>query len=182
MLIGITAANLRMDNLMGTTEVVVGSVLALVGVVSIFTTVSRQPESSGRVEEVITCRKLNVVNAKGNLVACLYAGEYGGIVRVNDEVERSVAGIGAVEQGGKVGILDETGQDVAVLCDGENGGNLFIWDKVGNPAVGLNVTNHGGVVSVTDKTGNLAVGLGASANGGTVAIHDEKGNITTTFS
>ena len=80
MLIGMTAANLRMDNLMGTAEVVVGSALALVGIASIFAAATRQTEGGSTVEEVITCRKLNVVNAKGNLVASLHAGEFGGIV------------------------------------------------------------------------------------------------------
>ena len=50
MLIGMTAANLRADNPIGTTEVVVGSALALVGIVSIFAAVSRQTEGDSSVE------------------------------------------------------------------------------------------------------------------------------------
>ena len=106
------------------------------------------------VPDVIQAKKFEVVNGKGNVVAKLSAGEYGGVLRIRNKEEKLVAGLYADEDGGAMVICNKDGEPVAT-----------IWDEHSDKLRGLNIYNKDSKVVVRIGVDKDADGFIQTQNG-----------------
>ena len=132
---------------------VLGATIMLLGIAveSIFSplSVAQQKQAFGEIE----CRKLTVVDDKGNPAVIL----------------------GAVD-GGAILVLDETGNTALSLSSGDAANRVIIYDRTSKPGILLASDDLGNRVTVLDKENNQLVFLIADDKG-TVTILDKSGNI-----
>ena len=123
----------------------------------------------------ITCRELDVVDAKGNLRAGLSASEFGGSVFVVGEKAKGGAAMHLDEFGGKVFVEGRGFKEAAMSID-EHGGRVSVEGKEGKELkrAAMSINGDGGEVSVWGK--GMGARMRTTEHGGAVDVWDKNGN------
>ncbi len=100
----------------------------------------------------ITCRELDVVDAKGNIRAGLNTSEFGGSVFV----------VGKLGKGAEMHVT-------------KYGGAVFVWGKEAKGGAGMHLEGFGGKVYVEGR-GFKEAALSIDENGGRVSVEGKEGN------
>ena len=100
----------------------------------------------------ITCRELDVVDAKGNIRAGLNTSEFGGSVFV----------VGKLGKGAEMHVT-------------KYGGAVFVWGKEAKGGAGMHLDGFGGKVYVEGR-GFKEAALSIDENGGRVSVEGKEGN------
>ena len=127
----------------------VGAVLTMV--VCSFSPLGAQSQSNGNFD-MVTCRKLNVVDSDG-------------IARVALTVFRDA---------GFVGVLDKNELPRAAMTDEEHGGGVIVFDKDRKPEVVVGVSEVGGTILVGEKDKSGAF-IAVIEEGGVLTVFDKDG-------
>ena len=124
----------------------------------------------------ITCRELDVVDAKGNLHAGLNFSEFGGAVFVWGKEAKGGAAMHLDEFGGKVYVEGRGFKEAAMSID-EHGGRVSVEGKESNELkrAAMSIDGDGGAVDVWGKGAGARMGVNKSGSGG-FSSWDENGN------
>ena len=102
---------------------------------------------------VITCTRLNVVDADEKVMVQLAANERGGFVAiVNNKTGKAGASMSIDEQGGKVSALSEDLKSEVLMMANQSGGDVYIL-KNKLPRVFMSFDELGGNIVLMDKNG-----------------------------
>ena len=103
--------------------------------------------------DTIQCRRLEVVDARGNLMVILTIDDDGGAVVAYGKDDKSLVTLDINEHGGIIGVAGKDGKSQAGLRINEHGGIVAVNGR-GNCVAGMGITERGdGVVTTLDKNG-----------------------------
>ena len=123
----------------------------------------------------IECTSLAVVDAAGETVVRLRAGEHGGHLNAYGKDGQLGAWLAVNEHGGHLYAYGKDGQSGTGLAVDEHGGSVAAFGKDGKLWAALAITEHGGRVQVSGKCEGAAV-LGINEYGnGAVSTWDKNG-------
>ena len=143
---------------------------ALCGMLSLAAT------DDNRVHDVLKARRLEVVNAAGDLVVVMTSDEAGGVLGINNNAGQLMAIMTSDKDGGKLVINNNAGQPMAGMGSDEAGGRLLVWNNAGQPMVGMVSGEDGGSLSVLNNAGGAVVQAHADDYGhGYIGVFDRKG-------
>lgn len=124
------------------------------------------------VDDVIKCRGLDVVNAKGATVASLLPGSHGGVLKINSTDGKPAANLSSDLEGGCLFIVSKDEGLHAAMTATPEGGALLIMSKNANRAAALSATPKGGSVIIWSKDGRKHLVASSGEKGGQLAITD----------
>ena len=118
----------------------------------------------------ITCRELDVVDAKGNIRAGLNTSEFGGSVFVVGKLGKG-AEMHVTKYGGAVFVWGKEAKGGAGMHLDGFGGKVYVEGR-GFKEAALSIDKHGGRVSVEGQEGNQlkTAGLGIDGHGGEMYV------------
>ena len=127
------------------------------------------------VREKMVCRRLEIVDAAGKMVAFIDSDEDGGRVYTYDKDGKGGVFVGSDEDGGHVYIRDKDGKPAVSIGSDEDGGRVYTYDKNEKPAVSVGSDEDGGYVYTYGKDGEGFASLGNDSFGGCVVAKSEDG-------
>ncbi len=139
-----------------------------------------EPASDGKaINEIILCRKLMIVNAKGKPVAVLGdRGEGGGALSIYNKAGKMVAKLDSTDGNGMVSILNKEGLPVGFMGVDDRGlGIMGTMNKAGNIVAKLQVgkNGNGGLTIANKEEIPIAIIIADRNDNGSLVITNKEG-------
>lgn len=138
-------------------------ILALGITIGQFITPNIKAQNNG-VFDKITCRKIEVVDESGKVMAGMGTNDNGGTVSVFGKDGKPRASIGTTKHGGNISVSGMDNKGGILIYITEHGGHVNVFDKDGGSAR-MTIDEHGGRVVVFNKQGKSRAVMGVNKNG-----------------
>ena len=116
------------------------------------------------VREKMVCRRLEIVDAAGKMVAFIDSDEDGGRVYTYDKDGKGGVFVGSDEDGGHVYIRDKDGKPAVSVGSDEDGGYVYTYGKDGEGFASLGNDSFGGCVVAKSEDGTSVASLGITTS------------------